>query len=232
MRFIAENTTNAREGLKKMSEMFRNLAVITGRFATDFEYHHTIHGKDFYIANLESERLSGVIDSIPIIAPENLVGNAAGWGRANAKVCGQFCSYKKAASLGGCRRLFAIAAQVIDRLDRQSITDGDENAVTLEGTVQGTPQSRLTPSGYEICDVMLAVIRASGKVDHLPCICWGRNARFASGLRAGDMAAVEGRIQSREYLKKFSETEVETRTAYEVSASKIWQVYKELEDGR
>ena len=70
-------------------------------------------------------------------------------------------------------------------------------------------------------DVLIAVNRAYNKSDYIPCIAWGRNARFVRNLSVGDKVAISGRIQSREYQKKLSETEVKTMTAYEVSVSKL-----------
>lgn len=83
------------------------------------------------------------------------------------------------------------------------------------------PTYRTTPQGREVCDIMMAVNRAYGKSDYIPCIVWGRNARFAGRLEAGEHIQIQGRFQSREYAKKISDNEVETRTAYEVSVSKI-----------
>ena len=70
-------------------------------------------------------------------------------------------------------------------------------------------------------DLLLAVNRPYGKSDYIPCICWGRNARFASGFEVGGRVQVWGRIQSREYMKKVTEEETEKRVAYEVSVSKL-----------
>ncbi|MBO5927146.1 MAG: single-stranded DNA-binding protein, partial [Clostridia bacterium] len=54
-----------------------------------------------------------------------------------------------------------------------------------------------------------------------PCIAWGRNARFVKNLEVGERVSLSGRIQSREYQKKISETETKLLTAYEVSISKL-----------
>ena len=83
------------------------------------------------------------------------------------------------------------------------------------------PIYRKTPLGREIADILLAVNRPYGKSDYIPCISWGRNARFASSFEVGARVRVWGRVQSREYTKKLSETECEKRIAYEVSISKL-----------
>ena len=95
------------------------------------------------------------------------------------------------------------------------------NTILLDGYICKQPIYRKTPLGREIADLLLAVNRPYGKSDYIPCICWGRNARFASGFEVGEHVQVLGRIQSREYVKKLSETESEKRVAYEVSVSKL-----------
>jgi hypothetical protein len=101
---------------------------------------------------------------------------------------------------------------------------GEENAsneIFLDGYICKESVYRKTPLGREIADLLVAVNRSYGKSDYIPCICWGRNARFAAGFEVGTHVQIWGRIQSRDYVKKINETEVEQRTAYEVSVSKI-----------
>ena len=95
------------------------------------------------------------------------------------------------------------------------------NQIFLDGYICKQPVYRKTPLGREIADLLLAVNRPYGKSDYIPCICWGRNARFASAFEVGEHVQVMGRIQSREYMKKITETESQKRVAYEVSVSKL-----------
>ena len=95
------------------------------------------------------------------------------------------------------------------------------NNIFLDGYICKLPVYRKTPLGREIADLLLAVNRPYGKSDYIPCICWGRNARFASTFEVGEHVQIMGRIQSREYIKKLTETETEKRIAYEVSVSKL-----------
>ena len=97
----------------------------------------------------------------------------------------------------------------------------ETNHILLEGYICKKPVYRKTPLGREIADLLLAVNRPYGKSDYIPGICWGRNARYASGFEVGEHVQILGRIQSRDYVKKISETETQTRTAYEVSVSKL-----------
>jgi single-stranded DNA-binding protein len=95
------------------------------------------------------------------------------------------------------------------------------NNIALLGYICKPPIYRTTPFNREIADVLIAVNRAYNKSDYIPCIAWGRNARFVKNLTVGEKIAISGRIQSREYQKKLSETETKLMTAYEVSVSKL-----------
>ena len=103
----------------------------------------------------------------------------------------------------------------------QEEEDVKSNQIFLDGYICKEPIYRKTPLGREIADLLIAVNRSYGKSDYIPCICWGRNARFASSFIVGSHVQIWGRIQSREYVKKLNELETEKRVAYEVSVSKI-----------
>ena len=103
----------------------------------------------------------------------------------------------------------------------EEVENSKTNQIFLDGYICKAPVYRKTPLGREIADILLAVNRPYGKSDYIPCICWGRNARYASGFEVGEHVQILGRIQSRDYVKKISETETQTRTAYEVSVSKL-----------
>ena len=113
--------------------------------------------------------------------------------------------------------VFVRELEFLDEIDEDEKT----NQIFLDGYICKEPIYRKTPLGREIADVLLAVNRSYGKSDYIPCICWGRNARFAAGFEVGSHIQMYGRIQSREYVKKISETETERRVAYEVSVSKV-----------
>ena len=113
--------------------------------------------------------------------------------------------------------IFALEIEVLDDSDERE----DENEICLDGYICKPPVYRETPFGREISDLLIAVNRSYGKSDYIPCICWGRNARFANGLEVGTKLKAQGRIQSREYVKRLSETESETRTAFEVSIARL-----------
>ena len=95
------------------------------------------------------------------------------------------------------------------------------NQIILNGYICKEPVYRVTPFEREITDILLAVNRPHNKSDYIPCIAWGRNAKFASKLKVGSNVQIYGRVQSRDYQKKLSETQIVERTAYEVSVTKL-----------
>lgn len=199
---------------KRMFE--NNRVTISGEIVSDFEFSHEIFGEGFYIADLSSKRTSGTADIIPIMVSDRLVDVKADWKGRYVKIEGQFRSYNK--HEGDRNRLIL---SVFVREFEEMPVEYDENHIYIDGFVCKEPIYRKTPFEREITDILLAVNRPYGKSDYIPCIIWGRNARFAGELGIGERIQIEGRIQSREYFKKISETETETRTAYEVSVSKI-----------
>lgn len=203
-----------------------NSAYISGVIAEEFCYSHDVYGEKFYTSIVEVERKSGAIDIVPIMVSERLVDVSGKWVGERVYIYGQFRSFNKH---DGNRNhlilhLFAREFFCIDDIGQ------DENSIELDGFICKVPIYRDTPNKREICDVLLAVNRPYGKSDYIPCICWGRNARFASDMEVGTRIRAHGRIQSREYTKKLSDTESETRTAYEVSLSRLGVIYDGEED--
>ena len=114
-----------------------------------------------------------------------------------------------------------IPLMISERLMEEFTDYTKTNQIFLDGYICKEPVYRKTPLGREIADLLVAVNRPYGKSDYIPCIAWGRNARYASGFGVGTRILIWGRVQSREYTKKVSETECEKRVAYEVSVSKL-----------
>lgn len=193
-----------------------NRVKLAGKIISDLEFNHEVFGEKFYSAMLFTERTSGNADMIPLLISEKLfTGNLSG---EYVSIRGEFRSYNN--HVEGTTRL-----QLNVFVQEMQIFDGEfanfANGIELTGYICKKPIYRKTPLGREIADILLAVNRPYGKSDYIPCICWGRNAVYASKLEIGTRIRITGRIQSREYQKKISETESETRTAYEVSVSKV-----------
>lgn len=208
-------------------EIENNQVTLSGEIVSNFEFSHKCYGEGFYIAMLTSERTSGQKDIIPIMVSDRLVDVKADWAGRFVKASGQFRSYNKHEENGN-RLILSVFVREFEEFEEMPFMD-NENHISLDGYICKQPNYRETPLGREITDILFAVNRNYGKSDYIPCIAWGRNARFADGLEVGTRLQIEGRIQRREYQKRISDDEYETRTAFEVSASKL-SVVEETEE--
>ena len=201
-----------------MKERNNNITVF-GLVAEEPVFNHEAFGEKFFRMMISVNRVSGTVDTLPVLISERI----ADMKELKAGVCvmitGRIRSYNE--HVGEKSKLIlAIFTENIEIYENEAEPPFN-NDVVLRGFICKEPIYRVTPLGREITDVLIAVNRAYGKSDYIPCICWGRNARFASTFEVGTHVQIWGRIQSRDYVKKLSETQVEQRTAYEVSVSKI-----------
>ena len=196
-----------------------NQVVVMGTIVSDFVYSHEIFGEGFYMVDVEVERLSDSSDVIPVMVSERLLNVDEDYKGYRIAVTGQFRSYNRHEEKKNrlILSVFAREAEFINEIEESS----KSNQIYLDGFICKEPIYRKTPLGREIADLLIAVNRPYGKSDYIPCICWGRNARFASNFTVGSRCAIWGRIQSREYMKKVNEEEAVKRVAYEVSVSKL-----------
>ena len=201
-----------------------NSLVLMGKVANEKTFSHEIYGEKFYQFSLSVPRLSGNADNIPITISERLFKDEDIAIGKNVKVNGQFRSYN-----GYENNKNRLVLTVFVK-DIEFLPDGDEvlsdkdvvsNEVDLTGFICKPPIYRQTPFGREITDILIAVNRAYNKSDYIPCIAWGRNARFCSKMPVGTEVKVTGRVQSRNYEKKYEDGTVEQRVAYEVSVSNL-----------
>ncbi len=199
--------------------MENNQVVIMGEIVSDFAFSHEIFGEGFYMVDVRVERLSDSIDIIPLMVSERLLDVNGDYKGMYIAVNGQFRSYNRHEERKN-KLVLSVFAREIDFVDEIGEST-KSNQIYLDGYICKEPVYRKTPLGREIADLLLAVNRPYGKSDYIPCICWGRNARFASNFEVGARCAVWGRIQSREYMKKISDDQLEKRVAYEVSVSKL-----------
>ena len=199
-------------------ENINNNVNIVGEVVSDFEYSHEIYGEKFYKVKVSAMRTSGVADVIPVTISERLIDVKQSLIGQQICVIGQFRSYNKHEE-NGSRLILSIFARECEVIE--AVIAGEScNHVELEGYICKEVKYRKTPFGREIADVLFAVNRPYGKSDYIPCICWGRNARYISNFAVGSKVKVTGRIQSREYVKKL-EDKTEKRIAYEVSVGKV-----------
>ena len=204
-----------------MSEkvMENNRVTVIGTIVSDFTFSHAVFGEGFYLVDLSVNRLSEQADVIPLMVSERLMNVTRDYRGCTIEADGQFRSYNRHE---GVKNRLVLSVFVREVQFLEEFTDYTKtNQIFLDGYICKEPIYRKTPLGREIADLLVAVNRPYGKSDYIPCIAWGRNARFASGFSVGTRIQIWGRVQSREYTKKLSETECEKRTAYEVSVSKL-----------
>lgn len=196
-----------------------NQVTIMGKVATEFSFSHEVFGEGFYMVEVEVKRLSNSEDRIPLMISERLIDVTQDYTGEYIMVHGQFRSYNRHEEQKN-RLVLSVFVREISFMEEEP--DGTKtNSIWLDGYICKEPIYRKTPLGREIADLLLAVNRPYGKSDYIPCICWGRNARYASGFEVGEHVQLLGRIQSREYVKRISDAETEKRVAYEVSVSKL-----------
>lgn len=196
-----------------------NRVSITGEIISEFRYSHQVFGEGFYTVDVSVNRLSDMTDVIPLMVSERLVDVTQNYEGMLVEASGQFRSYNKH---DGIRNKLILSIFVRDwQIVSENEESGKTNQIFLDGFICKSPVYRKTPLGREISDLLIAVNRPYGKSDYIPCIAWGRNARFASSFEIGKRIQVWGRVQSRDYIKKINENETEKHTAYEVSVSKL-----------
>ena len=194
-----------------------NSIYIAGKIIEECEFSHEVYGEGFYLFKISSERLSDNEDILPITISERLIEKEKLTLGTRVEVIGQLRSYNNYGSKKN-KLVLTIFAREISLLEEE--TEQNPNQIFLNGFICKPPVYRKTPFGREISDILVAVNRAYNKSDYIPCIAWGRNARYLSNLAVGENIKIWGRMQSRKYQKKNGDI-LEERIAYEVSISKI-----------
>lgn len=192
--------------------MNNNQVNISGKVASPFSFSHESYGEDFFIFHVAVSRKSGIVDIIPIIVSNHLIDVTKDYTEEYIQINGQFRSHNQ--HDGDSIKL--ILSVFAESVEFSSPEDEDLNVVCMDGYICKKPSYRETPLGREISDILIAVNRHCGKSDYIPCVSWGRNAKYASRLNVGSRIQIMGRIQSREYVKVLDGKEI-TRIAYEVS---------------
>ena len=203
-----------------------NHIVLVGKVTSDKRFSHEIYGEKFYIFDLSVPRLSGNADVIPVTISERLLTTQDVFIGAKLQIDGQFRSYN---SYDNEKNKLILTVFVKDvqfleenqEEEEETRRDVVSNEVILDGYICKKPIYRKTPFGREISDILLAVNRAYNKSDYIPCIAWGRNARFCENVAVGTEVRIVGRVQSREYEKKHEDGTVEKKVAYEVSVASL-----------
>ena len=213
-----------------------NTMKLTGTVSEPPVYDHTLLGEAFYRMTVKAVRLSGVCDELPVTVSERLLGTAEEHPTepgTRVSITGQIRSYNRHDETGS-HLIITVFAREIEFPEAPPAAEPEEceaqyaeedvNETELIGRICKPVIYRTTPFSREIADILLAVGRRYGKSDYLPCIAWGRNARYAGELSVNDMLLIRGRMQSREYQKTLPDGSVEQRTAYEISISALERI--------
>ena len=196
-----------------------NKVSVIGKVISEFTFSHEVFGEGFYILEVAVNRLSDQADIIPLMISERLIDVKQDYRGQTIEAIGQFRSYNRHE---GTKNRLVLSIFVREYSFMEEFTDYTKtNQIFLDGFICKEPIYRKTPLGREIADLLVAVNRPYGKSDYIPCIAWGRNARYASQFEVGSRLRIWGRVQSREYTKKISETEGQKRVAYELSVSRL-----------
>lgn len=196
--------------------------TIWGTVASTFDFSHESHGERFYLLYVDCERLSGAVDTIPVLISDKIVDVDNDKQGETVFIAGDIRTHNIRSDSGVRLSVFVFAAEI----EYVGDVGTDEQSCYIKGYVCRDVKRRLTSGGREIGEVMIAVNRPFGKSEYIPCICWGRNAKYAERFNPGDLVELEGRFQSREYIKRTSDGNLVERVAYEVSAKTVRIVKK------
>ncbi len=196
-----------------------NLIKLAGTVVSEKKFSHEVYGEGFYSFDLEVPRLSENSDIIPVTVSERLLTGIDFKVGQKVVIEGQFRSYNNYENEKNKLVLTVFVKEIREQTEEDNSINPNE--IMLNGFICKKPIYRTTPFGREIADILLAVNRAYNKSDYIPCIAWGRNARYCQNLGIGENVKIWGRIQSRQYEKKFEDGTMEVRRAYEVSISKM-----------
>ncbi len=199
-----------------MNQTDENVALVSGTVSADVEFDHVLYGEEFFTAKLMIPRLSGAVDIIPITLPGRILAALPQKGD-RIRVVGQMRSYNKHTEYGN-RLMITVFAKTVELMTEN---EEPENEIILTGYLCKPVVFRTTPFLREISDMLIAINRPYSKSDYLPCIAWGRNARYTSEIPVGSRLNIRGRLQSRQYQKALGDGNSMERTAYEVSCSAI-----------
>ncbi len=202
------------------NQMEHNQVTIIGEVVTELRYSHTRLGERFYQFELFVERLSEAVDVLPIMISEHQLSIEEDYRCERVSIEGQLRSFYYWEGNKRKLQLYVYVKNILF-LERKR-TEITTNDIFLEGYVCKAPFYRKTPKGREISEVMMAVTRENGREDHIPCICWGKNARYIKNAASGEHVKIWGRLQSREYIKCDKNNNKTVKITYEVSVNRIW----------
>lgn len=206
------------------SNIENNSVVIGGTIESAPEFSHEIYDEKFYKFEIKSKRLSNYEDILPVIISERIIDLSLLKVGKIVKITGQYRSHNMQNGQKN-KLVLSIFVKEIELTDDESVLT--TNNIDLIGYICKEPVYRKTPLGREIADVLIAVNRTYKKSDYIPCILWGRNAKYCESLNIGDEVKLSGRIQARQYEKRIDENNTIKKVAYEVSVAKFNKIDEE-----
>lgn len=192
-----------------------NAVYLCGIVNSEPTYSHEFYGEKFYDFFLKVPRLSEYCDILPITVSERIMNEVNLQIGETIALDGQLRSFNKLVEDHSHLMLTVFVKNF------KTPVKGNPNIIELKGYICKQPIYRTTPYNREICDLLIAVNRAYNKSDYIPCIAWGRNARFLKDANIGQKINLSGRVQSREYNKRIGENDFVKKTAYEISINKV-----------
>ena len=215
---------------EKVQTKPNNQVSVAGRIDKEFNFSHEYFGEGFYTTNILVDRLNETTDSIPVLVSDRLLDMDSCYAGKYIALEGEFRSYnsREIDEDSPKKRQLTVFAREIHLLKGQEKKKNlNEDSIFIDGYLCKPPVYRITPLGREITELTIAVSRYYGKCDYIPCICWGRNARFAAGFATGDRINIHGRIQSRDYTRRSGPATNRKLTTYEVSVQRIYRQQEE-----
>lgn len=213
-----------------------NVVGLAGTAAVAPMPYNNIYGRSgVYALWLDIARDSGVIDRVLVLFQEDkvdgdtfdaLLGDYMETGGLAAlikegsrvEVTGAIQTYKDIAT--GRTQLFVWAYIVAAE---GHYTGQEFNNVYITGEVAKVPKYRETPKGRRITDIALRIpsVFTPGFYSYIPCITWETVADRAQWLEENTTVYLEGRLQSRDYVKRYQDGRAELLTTWEVSVCKL-----------
>ena len=200
-----------------------NRVSMVGRVDKEFNFSHECFGEDFYKATILVDRLNDTRDRIPLMVSDRLLDMDSCYAGRKIALEGELRSYNQHASVkaAGSPPMSVFVHNIRLLNGKEEKKAKEEDLISIEGFLCKPPVYRVTPLGRELTQLMVSVTRNYGKNDYIPCICWGRDARFAAHFSMGDRVSIQGRIQSRDYVRRTPENGTEKKTTYEVSVKRV-----------
>lgn len=200
-----------------------NIASGAGKIKTPPQRLKSLYGKEnLYRFICSVERQSGVSDNVIIIVSEAVIDTEEKGKAIEALKVGTDIIYTGKPQTMRNTETDQIDVFVLADYVRTGYAAPQNDIRIISGTVARPVKHRLTPKGKPITDIMVKIpsVFAENFMCNIPVVAWYKEATAAAELKEGDIIRIEGRLQSRQYVKNFDGFE-EWKETTEISANKI-----------